>query len=196
MITDIVLAGQMSGLSLVNNIRRMNDRRGDTPILAVTGFDDIARRIELFQLGVNDYAIKPLIKPELLARVRYLLSSSSAIDRQFSLIEKIFHYSLAPVMVADQNGQIQKINQAFQDLVGQAEPAVLQKGVADFLGEAFTTRLFRDIDFKSEFETDAALQTVEGESREMHLAVSRLDDNASVIGHFLLIFSPIAGAAL
>lgn len=92
-ITDIVLAGHMSGLAFVNKIRRMNDRRGDTPILAVTGFDDIARRIELFHMGVNDYAIKPLIEEELLARVRYLINTSKTIERQLHLIRNIFEYS-------------------------------------------------------------------------------------------------------
>lgn len=74
-VTDILLAGQMSGLALVNHIRRLPDDRGDVPILAITAFDDMARRIQLFHLGVNDYVIKPVVQEELIARVDNLLQN-------------------------------------------------------------------------------------------------------------------------
>lgn len=73
-ITDIVLEGVMTGLQLVNRIRRIHGPKGDVPILAITAFDDIARRIELFNQGVTDYVIKPVITEELVSRVRNILS--------------------------------------------------------------------------------------------------------------------------
>jgi len=73
-ITDIVLEGGMTGMAFTNRIRRLDDEKGDVPILAITGFDDISRRIELFYLGVSDYVIKPLIEEELIARVRNLIN--------------------------------------------------------------------------------------------------------------------------
>lgn len=72
-VTDVVLEGQMSGLTLANHIRRLGDERGDTPILAITAFDDPARRIELFHMGVNDYVVKPALPTELMARTRNLI---------------------------------------------------------------------------------------------------------------------------
>ena len=72
-VTDIVLEGSMTGMALTNRIRRLDNEKGDIPILAITGFDDISRRIELFYLGVSDYVIKPLIEEELIARVRNLI---------------------------------------------------------------------------------------------------------------------------
>jgi len=72
-ITDIILEGRMTGMELTNRIRRLSTSKGDIPILAVTGFDDLARRIELFCLGVSDYVIKPIIEEELISRVRNLL---------------------------------------------------------------------------------------------------------------------------
>ncbi len=74
-VTDIVLEGGMTGMALINRIRRLDNEKGDIPILAITGFDDISRRIELFYLGVSDYVIKPLIEEELIARVRNLIQS-------------------------------------------------------------------------------------------------------------------------
>lgn len=70
---DIVLSGHMSGVTLANQIRRMEGMRGEVPILAATAFDDQSRRIELFHLGVDDYVIKPVVAEELTARARNLI---------------------------------------------------------------------------------------------------------------------------
>lgn len=45
------------------------------PILAVTAFDNISRRIGLFHLGINDYVIKPIIEEELVARINSLVDN-------------------------------------------------------------------------------------------------------------------------
>lgn len=72
-ITDIVLEGTMSGIGLVNAIRRTPGHPGETPVLALTAFDNLARRIELFHLGVNDYVLKPAAEAEFRMRVRNLV---------------------------------------------------------------------------------------------------------------------------
>lgn len=68
-ITDIMLEGLMSGISLVRKIRRYQGEHGNVPIIATSGFDNISRKIELFHLGVNDYVAKPIIREELRQRV-------------------------------------------------------------------------------------------------------------------------------
>jgi diguanylate cyclase (GGDEF)-like protein/PAS domain S-box-containing protein len=74
-LTDIVLDGAMSGLSFVNQIRRQTSSKGDTPVLALTAFDDKTRRIELFNLGVTDYILKPVAEEELFVRIGSLLAA-------------------------------------------------------------------------------------------------------------------------
>lgn len=71
---DVVLAGPMSGVTLANQIRRMDGPRGEIKILAITAFDDPLRRIELFHLGVDEYVAKPVIGEELQARVRNMIT--------------------------------------------------------------------------------------------------------------------------
>ena len=68
-ITDIILEGTMSGVTLVRKIRRLDGDDGDVPVIAVSGFDNVSRRIELFHLGINDYVAKPIIQEELMERV-------------------------------------------------------------------------------------------------------------------------------
>lgn len=72
-ITDLVLEGEMSGLALVSQLRQSGHEDFSLPILAMTGFDDPARRQELFRVGVNDYVIKPVMEEELLVRTRNLI---------------------------------------------------------------------------------------------------------------------------
>lgn len=72
-LADVVLEGNISGIKLVNNIRRFPGEKGNVPILAISAFDDISRKIELLNRGANDYISKPVIPEELQARVRGLV---------------------------------------------------------------------------------------------------------------------------
>jgi CheY-like chemotaxis protein len=92
-ITDIILDGMMSGLGLVNQIRRQVGDKGDTPILAVTSFDDKTRRMELFNLGVTEYIVKPIVGEELFVRIGSLikirrLTAGVELDRQRLKLEE------------------------------------------------------------------------------------------------------------
>ena len=68
-ITDIMLEGSMSGITLVRKIRRMQSEYSNVPIIATSGFDNMSRKIELFHLGVNDYVSKPIVREEFRQRV-------------------------------------------------------------------------------------------------------------------------------
>jgi DNA-binding response OmpR family regulator len=78
-VTDVVLTGQTSGLQFVRRVRRSSGSRGETPILAMTAFEDPARRIELFRAGINDYITKPLVETEFIARIDNLLLARQAL---------------------------------------------------------------------------------------------------------------------
>jgi two-component system cell cycle response regulator len=92
-ITDIMLEGIMSGISLVRKIRRMHSEYGNVPIIATSGFDNISRKIELFHLGVNDYVSKPIVREELRQRVFNHITSYQTIRELKSQQQSL--YSLA-----------------------------------------------------------------------------------------------------
>lgn len=81
-VTDLVLTGEVSGVLLINKIRRLDGSKGDTPILAITAFDDNSRRISLYHMGITDYVTKPIIEEELVARVKNLISNQKALERE------------------------------------------------------------------------------------------------------------------
>lgn len=80
-LTDVMLEGQMTGLALVRQIRKLPGYKGRVPILALTGLDDVARRLELLRAGASDYVSKPVLAEELAARVRNLVVSKQLFDR-------------------------------------------------------------------------------------------------------------------
>lgn len=80
-ITDVMLKGAMSGLSLVRMIRALRNHNAELPILAMTGHDDPKRRIELFHAGINDYVTKPPVEEEFAARVYNLISNKRLHDK-------------------------------------------------------------------------------------------------------------------
>jgi len=79
-ITDILLDGPMSGLGLTRAICRLKERK-NIPILAMSGFDDLSRRINILRSGANDYISKPFIQEEFTARVKNLITSKQLLDQ-------------------------------------------------------------------------------------------------------------------
>jgi two-component system cell cycle response regulator len=75
-LTDIILAGKISGTTIVRHIRDREEKH-KTPIpisiLAMSSFDDASRKLALFQAGVNGYVPKPIMNEELLARIDSLI---------------------------------------------------------------------------------------------------------------------------
>lgn len=68
-ILDVMLP-QIDGWSIIQKIRKINI---EIPILFLTAKDAINERVKGFELGADDYLIKPFAFSELLVRIRALL---------------------------------------------------------------------------------------------------------------------------
>lgn len=77
-VTDVVLTGKLTGLNQVRAIRRLPGDKGSIPIFAVTAYDDVSRRVELFHVGINDYMAKPVHPEEMLNRISNLIELQQA----------------------------------------------------------------------------------------------------------------------
>ncbi|HEY4079592.1 MAG TPA: diguanylate cyclase [Burkholderiaceae bacterium] len=80
-VSDIVLAGQMTGLGVTRAIRSMEGEVSRTPILGLSALEDAARKIEMLKMGANDYVSKPVVEEEFVARVGNLISSKQLFDQ-------------------------------------------------------------------------------------------------------------------
>ena len=65
-VLDVMLPG-LDGWTLIKTLRAENNR---TPILFLTARDHVEDRVRGFELGANDYLVKPFAFAELVARVR------------------------------------------------------------------------------------------------------------------------------
>ena len=79
-LVDYMLEGSLTGLGVIRAIRSTSGRTGKLPILAVSGFDDIPRRIEMLRSGANDFVLKPVVPEEFQVRVRNLIQLRQALD--------------------------------------------------------------------------------------------------------------------
>ncbi len=73
MILDVMLPG-IDGWQVLQGIRRAGK---EVPVLFLTARDQVNDRVKGFELGADDYLVKPFAFAELLARVRSLLRRGS-----------------------------------------------------------------------------------------------------------------------
>lgn len=78
---DVLLEGRMTGLGLVRAIRSPDSTHPNLPILAMSGFEDATRRIELLREGANDFLAKPFVEEELAVRVRNIVHLKHLLDQ-------------------------------------------------------------------------------------------------------------------
>jgi two-component system cell cycle response regulator len=80
-ITDYVLAGTETGLSVINAVRASTGKKNLTPILAMSALVDTARKVEILRNGANDFAQKPVVAEELEMRVVNLMTMRALVKR-------------------------------------------------------------------------------------------------------------------
>jgi signal transduction histidine kinase len=130
-LSDLYLGGHMSGARLINRIRRQALPKGGTPVLAVTAFDDPARRIELFHLGIDDYVLKPVIPVEMRARLHNLLVRKRAIERNQHLLTA----SSFGVSVVDEEGFVQSMDDNALAMFGISPAMLAANSARTLLGD-------------------------------------------------------------
>lgn len=79
-ITDLLLDEKHTGLELLHLIRHHEDPSiSNTPVVAMTGFNDPSRRLLAFHLGADDYVSKPFSEEELLVRIDRVLTRNKLV---------------------------------------------------------------------------------------------------------------------
>lgn len=73
-VLDIMLPG-MNGLSICGTLRNSGNQ---TPILMLTALDSLDDKLEGFNIGADDYLVKPFDLPELIARVQVIIKRSTS----------------------------------------------------------------------------------------------------------------------
>lgn len=80
-VTDYVLGGAKTGFAVIRAVRESLGRSAVTPILAISSFDDMARKVEILRNGANDFVSKPVVAEELEVRVSNMLKMQKLMRR-------------------------------------------------------------------------------------------------------------------
>jgi len=81
-ILDLMLP-KKSGKELCQEFRKLNN----TPIIVITAKDSVLDKVELLDLGANDYICKPFAMEELLARIRVVTRNKENSNNKHFYIE-------------------------------------------------------------------------------------------------------------
>ena len=81
-----VMMPEVDGFTVAKRIRECNDI-SDTPILMLTALSQLNDKVKGFDIGVDDYLVKPFEIEELKVRVRALLKRSNAIPKSIATKE-------------------------------------------------------------------------------------------------------------
>jgi pilus assembly protein CpaE len=82
-----VLMPEMDGYEFCSKIRALPDGR-QIPLLMLTSLDSVEQKIKGFEVGADDYIVKPFEPREFLARVAIMLKRSE-VAQKISVVEKV-----------------------------------------------------------------------------------------------------------
>jgi len=102
---DIVLP-DISGFQMITVIKKLKINE-NTPIIFLTALSQVSEIVKGFQLGANDYVLKPFEKEVLLARIELQLKLSKTID---ALQSEISSKQKLIVKFEDQKQQLKELN--------------------------------------------------------------------------------------
>ena len=81
-VLDLMLPG-LDGISVCKRLRK--DAQLTTPILMLTARDELDDKLEGFDVGADDYLVKPFDLPELVARIEALIRRGRGISSMFNV---------------------------------------------------------------------------------------------------------------
>ena len=126
-VADIVLGGGQSGNQFVRRLRQLPGRQGQVPVIAVSGYQDGARRLDALRAGANAYLAKPVGESELLFHAQRLLAASRGDE------EAVPDNGAAPAIVGVD------LSRRERDICDLAAGGLPDKRIAERLGISYWT---------------------------------------------------------
>jgi DNA-binding response OmpR family regulator len=90
-----LLMPKMDGFSVIEKLKK-NESTSDIPIIVLSAVSDVDKKVDLLELGIDDYIIKPFNFIEILARIRSVLRSKAyrdALHRNEKRIQKLDEFA-------------------------------------------------------------------------------------------------------
>ncbi|MEG3640787.1 SpoIIE family protein phosphatase [Magnetococcus sp. PR-3] len=138
MLLDADMPG-MTGFDVCRNIRQHHDQKPTLPIIMLTSSDDEADIERAFNVGVDEYLLKPVNWSLLKQRTHLLLERRQAVrERQSSeqWLAALFGTAVDAIVVFDEDGIILDVNPALERLFGYVRAIMIGQGIQLLLPSA------------------------------------------------------------
>lgn len=124
-IVDVVLEDIQSGISMVRNIRQNHHDR--QPVLVMSGYDDLPRRLLALKSGADDFISKPFSPEEFVWRVTKVLRSYARFD------------AVHPQHMAEGQDFMSLLSSREKEIAEKIVSAMTDKEIASQMGISFWT---------------------------------------------------------
>lgn len=128
-VLDLMLPG-LDGYQVCQRLRQ--EGRQSTPIIMLTARDTLDDRLQGFNVGADDYLIKPFALSELVARIEAVLRRAGGESGHLLAVEDL-HLDLDSLQVS-RDGKVLKVSPAglkILELLMRKSPAVVRRGTIE-----------------------------------------------------------------
>lgn len=94
LLVDYILEGSMTGLELVQEVRRNQSQPFEYPILVLSSQEDVDKKVEILRSGANDYVDKRASRDEMMVRVNNLIRTKRLFEQVQYQQEKLQHLAM------------------------------------------------------------------------------------------------------
>lgn len=103
LMVDYILEGDMSGLELVEQVRRQQRHPLENLILVLSGQEDESKRVQILRSGANDYLDKRASREEMLVRINNLIQTRRLFEQVQHQQEKLQYLAMTDQLTGLQN---------------------------------------------------------------------------------------------
>jgi diguanylate cyclase (GGDEF)-like protein/PAS domain S-box-containing protein len=176
-------------------LERIHTVASSLPVVVITGAEDRAAALKAVRNGAQDYLVKGQVDAEMLSRTLRFNIERAQVERNQSLIAKVWDSTAEGIIITDAQGCILMVNEAFVQITGYSfeevqmeNPSMLQSGRhdADYYREMWGS-LLQTGQWKGEIWN----RRKDGEVYPEWLTVNAVKDEDGEVTHYVGVFTDI-----
>lgn len=167
-----VMMPEVDGYTVAKRIRE-NEETKDIPILMLTALNMLQNKVQGFNIGVDDYLVKPFEMEELLVRVKALLKRTNNIPKSVAIKEVLSQGDITLIpesYTVEINGKSTKVTPIEFDIIN-----LLMQNYGNMVSG---TKILRDV---WGYSADDAVETIRVHMRHIRTKLDKISDNKKYI---------------
>ena len=167
-----VMMPEVDGYTVAKRIRE-NETTKDLPIIMLTALNMLQNKVQGFNIGIDDYLVKPFEMEELLVRIKALLKRSNSIPKSVAVKEVLTKgdITLIPETYSIEiNGKSTKVTPIEFDIVN-----LLMQNYGNMVSSA---KILNDI---WGYSADDAVETIRVHMRHIRTKIDKISDDKKYI---------------